>query len=66
MNKIYISVDTHQEFQSQHHPIIGDAIWTDYLKFLKSVQDRGFQLAFKDSNGNSTDFNISDDLTVNH
>ncbi len=65
MKRIYISVDTHQEFQSQHHPTFGEEVWKDYLKFLKSVQDKGFQLAFKDSSGNSTDFNISDDLSVN-
>lgn len=63
MKKIYISVETHQQFET--FDLYDNSVWFAYLKFLKSIQDKGVQLAFKD-NGNSTDFNIGDDLKVNH
>lgn len=63
MKKFYISVDTHQQFET--FDLYDNAVWVAYLKLLKSIQDKGVQLAFKE-NGNSMDFNIGDDFKVNH
>lgn len=59
MKKIYISVDTHQEFQTQ-----GEQTYTEYVKFLKKVQDFKNELWLKDSNGSIVKIIVNNDLTI--
>lgn len=59
MNKIFINVDTHQEFQTQAEPT-----YTEYVKFLKKIQDFKNELWLKDSNGSTVKLTVNNDLTI--
>jgi len=59
MNKIFINVDTHQEFQTQAEPT-----YTEYVKFLKQVQDLKNELWLKGDNSSTIKITVNDDLTI--
>lgn len=59
MNKIYIKMDSHQEFQTQD-----DRIYKMYVRFLKNLQNQNNELHLKDSSGATVRITINDDLTI--